>query len=118
LFDLFKQTRTKGSPAMPKVELTEDQLNRIKQAGIAVHAAICPTRAEHPWNACHTSHDLFGWSMHEAIEHLDQHPRDAKGARRIFHDRVCMSGCEGAGADDHAKTQASKVAALRKHLAA
>lgn len=103
---------------MSKVALTEEQLNRLKAAGIAVHAAICPSRAEHAWQGCHTSHNLFGWAMHETIEHLDQNPRDAKGARVILHNSVCMSGCEGKQAEDHARTQTKAVAALRKHLAA
>jgi hypothetical protein len=103
---------------MSDAKLTEAQLDRLKAAGVAVHDATCPTRAPHAWNACHTSHNLFGWSMHKAIEHLDANPRDAKGARVILHDAVCMSGCTGASAENHARTQTKTVAALRKHLAA
>lgn len=103
---------------MSQVKLTEDQLNRLKTAGIAVHDAICPSRSEHDWRGCHTSHNLFGWAMHETIEHLDANPRDAKGARVILHNSVCMSGCTGKSAEDHARTQAKAVTALRKHLAA
>jgi hypothetical protein len=102
---------------MTQIKLTEQQLDRLKTAGIAVHDAICPTRAPHAWNACHTSHNLFGLAMHQTIEHLDANPRDAKGARVILHNSVCMSGCEGDSAHEHAKTQTKAVVALRKHLA-
>lgn len=52
-----------------------------------------------------------------AIRHLQAHPRDAQGARRILHDAVCAGFGDHCDGDDHARrTQTDLVRALRKVL--
>lgn len=49
----------------------------------------------------------------QALDLLDERPRDARAARRAFHDAVCASGC--GPDDDHAdRTQATTVSTLRR----
>jgi hypothetical protein len=82
-----------------------------------VHDRHChDRRAEHvEWCAPRWVRHQGGWA--DAVRHLQAHPRDARGARRIMHDRTCSSGAECDTADDHARTQTKNVAALRKVLA-
>jgi hypothetical protein len=51
-----------------------------------------------------------------ALDLLDGRPRDARGARRVFHDARCASGC-GPDSDHADRTQAATAAALRRFRA-
>lgn len=85
----------------------------------AYHDAACPQRA-----ACGAREACAMWRVgHQpvpawlaAVEHLESHPRDAAGARRILHDAVCSNGaeCRDTG---HPRTQTVPVRVLRKVLA-
>lgn len=89
---------------------------RVLDAREWLHAQTCPrdlTRDPHGASQCPlgVSPDTVG----AALDHLDTSPRDARGVRRILHDAVCLSQCEGT---DHAdRTQASSAAALRRFRA-
>ena len=81
-------------------------------AAIQYMHRTCPVPKENaPCAAC-----PGGLGVLYALRHLDEHPRDAAGARRLLHDRVCVSGC-GPGSDHAKRTQSRPVAALRRFRA-
>lgn len=98
-------------------EYTEAEIQYAREAAEAVHNATCT--GKHDWKHCINGRSLASYTTIDAIRHLRANPRDAAGARAIFHDACCMSGgaqCTPPG--DHAKrTQSKTVAALRKFLA-
>jgi hypothetical protein len=96
---------------------SETQLADLRNAVEAIHPTVCEARHPHNWNECRTSAWLINGATIDAITHLRTKPRDAAGARLILHDAICMSGCVGDSAAEHAKRQAKPVAALRKYLA-
>jgi hypothetical protein len=98
----------------PAEQLTEAERVRLLAALTYVHAHTCPSRTEHSALTCPARPGTR--PLAAALAHLDEHPRDARGTRRIFHDAVCRSQC---GPDsDHADcTQATTVAALRRFRA-
>ena len=79
-----------------------------------VHNATCSTK--HDFKACINGRALASMSMVHALRHLAESPRDAAGARKIFHDAACVSGC-GPESDHAKRTQSDTVAALRKWIA-
>lgn len=110
-------TETTEKPAT-KPGPTPEQLTRAMLAADAIHAATCPVRVHDEPRSCPGWRQYVGWSTLKAMDHLTENPRDAAGARAIFHDAVCYGGAECAPVGDHAKrTQSKTVAALRKHLA-
>jgi hypothetical protein len=96
---------------------SEEQLNDLRNAVEAIHPIVCEARHQHNWNECRTSGWLMNAATIDAITHLRNTPRDAAGARIILHNAVCMSGCVGESATEHAKRQTKPVTALRKYLA-
>jgi hypothetical protein len=103
---------TKPSP-------TPEQLTRVMLAADAIHDATCVIRVHDGPRQCNEWKRLVGWTTLAALDHLIEDPRDAAGARSIFHDAVCYGGAECTPIGDHAKrTQSKPVAALRKHVAA
>lgn len=87
---------------------------RIKEARRFAHRASCPTgHLDERCVACPTNAGTL-----LALRHLDEHPRDAKGARLLLHDAVCTSCLPGGDGREHAdRTQARAAAALRKFRA-
>ena len=78
-----------------------------------VHEMTCPNQREHGRVGCPAS--MRPTAIRAALVVLDEHPRDAAGARGVLHDLACYSGCTGASRDDHAKrTLSQTVAAIRK----
>jgi len=105
-------TKTRPGP-------TPEQLTRAMLAADAIHAATCPKRVHDDPRACIGWRQYVGWPTLEAIDHLEANPRDAAGARAIFHDAACYGGADCTPPGDHAKrTQSQVVAALRKHVQA
>lgn len=88
--------------------------DRLIQARDFVHDRTCPIRYEHEAATC-LSAPRMG-PLAAALAHLDAHPRDARGARRIFHDAACLSDC-GPESDHADRTQSGKAVALRKFRA-
>lgn len=83
-----------------------------------VHDRQCGQRGEEhtAWCQGRWVRHTRGWDA--AVRHLQARPRDAHGARRLLHDRMCISGADCGDADGHARrTQATSVAALRAVLA-
>lgn len=111
-------TETTEKPAT-KPGPTPEQLTRAMLAADAVHAATCHRGAHEESRQCGTWKFLVGWPILAAMDHLIENPRDAAGARAIFHDAACYGGAECTPVGDHAKrTQSKTVAALRKHVTA
>ncbi len=109
-------TETTEKPAT-KPGPTPEQLTRVMLAADAVHAATCHRGAHEESRQCRAWKFLVGWPMLEALDHLTAHPKDAAGARAIFHDAACYGGADCTPPGDHAKrTQSKTVAALRKYL--
>lgn len=90
---------------------TAEEEAAVLAAAEFVHDATCSTK--HDFNGCVNGRPLASMSMVRALRHLAEHPRDAAGARQIFHDAACMSGC-GPESDHAKRTQSDTVAALRK----
>jgi hypothetical protein len=91
---------------------------RVLAAQTAIHDEVCPVPKADPHPALSCLSTPRAAVVARALEVLDVRPRDAKGARLVFHDAACMSGCTGAGAEDHARrTQTDVVRALRRWLA-
>ncbi len=88
----------------------DGERERVLAARAFVHKKCCPS-GDHLSGPCRACPSGVGTLL--ALRHLDQHPRDAKGARRALHDVVCMSGC-GPDSDHADRTQAKTVAALRR----
>lgn len=111
-------TATTPAPASAKKPgPTPEQLTRVMLAADAIHEATCVIRVHDEPRQCNEWKRLVGWTTLRALDHLIEHPRDAAGARGIFHDAVCYGGAECTPIGDHAKrTQSKTVAALRKHL--
>jgi hypothetical protein len=111
-------TATATEPAT-KPGPTPEQLTRVMLAADAVHAATCHRGAHEDSRKCRSWKYLVNWATLEAMDHLIAHPKDAAGARGIFHDAVCYGGAECTPVGDHAKrTQSKTVAALRKYVLA
>lgn len=97
------------------MEPTQAQRDEVFAAAEAVHNATCDPK--HDWKGCILGRKLASMATLEALRHLETKPRDVAAVRLMFHDAVCMSGCTGASAADHAKRTQSKVAtALRKFV--
>jgi hypothetical protein len=98
-----------------KLETTTREIERAKLAQVFVHEQVCAKVApgrEHPCLLCPSGSGLV-----LTLRALDASPRDAQRARLILHDRLCMSGCTGPAAAEHAQRQVPVVAALRKFRA-
>lgn len=89
----------------------------VGDAARAIHDGICPKqeRDPHDYRTCLLTPRPD--PLRRALEVLAARPRDARGARVALHNGVCMSGCVGEQAVDHASTQTAAVRVLRKWLA-
>lgn len=94
---------------------TEAELERVKAARLFVHRSVCPPPGRDHDGSCAAC--PTGTGTLKALRHLDAHPRDARGARRMLHDVVCMSYCPPEDSDHADRTQAPTAAALRKFRA-
>lgn len=92
---------------------TAEEESAVLAAAEFVHNATCSTN--HGFKECINGRALASMSMVHALRHLAERPRDAAGARQIFHDAACMSGC-GPDSDHAQRTQSKTVAALRRYL--
>jgi hypothetical protein len=105
------------------VSAMDPRLVRIQGAyALGVHdelchlgGASCPSRLPHSWT--YVAHTPLATFL-AAAAHLEAHPRDAQGARLIFHDGVCASGCQGEQRAHHAHTQTVPAKVLRRVLTA
>lgn len=94
--------------------LTE-ALNYIHRARRAAHeGGACPP-GEFPCAACVPVRSAAG--ALDALLADDNRPRACLPARRILHDALCRSGCEGAGRDEHARRQGAAVREFRRYVA-
>ena len=93
---------------------TPPEVQRLVDARESVHARLCGSVPVHSSAECRTVPPFE--PLAATLEHLDERPRDARGARWILHDAACASGCQRDS--DHAdRTQAAEVAAIRKFRA-
>jgi hypothetical protein len=93
--------------------LTPAQLQRAVAAVRHVHDERCGRwPGARPVGECVAC--PYVWHVHDALTHLDAHPRDAAGARLILHDARCVSGGRCDLRVDHALRHADTVAALRR----
>ena len=98
-----------GRHEPPAVDLGVD---RVMAARRYVHDHVCPRL--YIGDSCAACPNPLG--VLHALRLLDEHPQDAKGARRALHDVVCVSHC-GPESDHADRTQAKVAAALRKFRA-
>lgn len=106
---MYEQTKAYLEECKPRV--TPEVIERATAARAFAHKASCPDPAH--TDSCLACPSVSSVAL--ALFWLDEHPRDAQGARVLMHDCVCTSRCEDG---DHARrTQAKHVAAIRRFRA-
>lgn len=102
-----------GAPIGPVPALDDATLDRVRSLLRYVHADACP-RTPPDVERCVACPNSV--SAYHALVWLDEHPRDAAGARLILHRWTCTSYSDGVCSDpaDHARRFARTVAAIRR----
>lgn len=92
-----------------------EEIALARAARTYIHQHTCPEPYRSTGDSC--SACPTGRGLLDAIRVLNARPRDARAARVALHDAVCASGCPPENTEHADKTQARKVAALRRFLA-